>query len=58
MRAAISNSRWLFLLLLVLGALATGGCATTESDNVSERPWNTPQGWENGLPSGMFDQYR
>ena len=24
---------------------------------MSERPWNTPQGWENGLPSGMMDQY-
>ena len=37
---------------------ALAGCASTESENASERPWNTPQGWENGLPSGMFDQYR
>ena len=35
-------------------ALALGGCASTESENMSERPWNTPQSWENGLPSGMY----
>ncbi len=58
MKSIVSNSRWVFLLLLVLAALAAGGCATTESENVSERPWNSPHGWENGLPSGMFNQYR
>jgi hypothetical protein len=54
----ISNSRWAFLLLLVLAAFAGSGCATTEPENASERPWNTPQGWETGLPSGMFNQNR
>jgi hypothetical protein len=54
----VSNTRWVFLLLLVLGGFALGGCASTESANVSERPWSTPQGWENGLPSGMYNQYR
>ena len=54
----VSNSRWALLLLLVLAALAGTGCATTESENASERPWNTPQTWENGLPSGMFNQGR
>jgi hypothetical protein len=58
MRWFISNSRWAFLLLLVLAAVAFVGCATTESDNMSERPWNSPQGWENGLPSSMYNQYR
>jgi hypothetical protein len=58
MRGCISNSRCAFLLLLVLAAVALGGCASTESDNLSERPWNTPQGWENGLPSSMYNQYR
>jgi hypothetical protein len=56
-KGLLSNSRWLLLLLLAVGAMACG-CATTESENTSERPWNAPQGWENGLPSGMFDQYR
>jgi hypothetical protein len=58
MRGCISNSRCVFLLLLVLAAVALGGCASTESDNLSERPWNSPQGWENGLPSSMYNQYR
>ena len=58
MRTIIHNPRWGFLLLLVLAALAAGGCASTESENVSEKPWNSPQGWETGLPSGMFNQNR
>ena len=58
MRGCLSNSRCAFLLLLVLAAVAWGGCASTESDNLSERPWNSPQGWENGLPSSMYNQYR
>jgi hypothetical protein len=49
--------RWAFLLLVVAG-FALGGCASTESDNLSERAWNTPQGWENGMPSSMQNQYR
>jgi len=58
MRGIIANSRCALLLLLVLAAVVLGGCATTESDNQSERPWNSPQGWENGLPGGMFNQNR
>ena len=58
MRGIISNSRCVFLLLLALAAVALGGCASTESENLSERPWNTPQGWENGLPSSMYNQNR
>jgi hypothetical protein len=47
-----------YFLLLSLAALVLGvtGCATTDSDNASSRPWNTPQGWETGgLPSSMFE---
>jgi hypothetical protein len=57
-RAIVSNTRWLGLLLLVLAGLALSGCASTESENRSEVPWSTPQGWENGMPSGMYNQYR
>lgn len=55
MRSSVRNLRWLFLLSLVLGSLGLSGCASTEPDNLSERPWNTPKGWENGLPSGMTE---
>jgi hypothetical protein len=58
MKFLISNWRWFFCLLLLGGGLAFSGCASTESDNMSERPWNTPQGWENGLPGGMGNQQR
>jgi hypothetical protein len=54
----LSSPDCLLLLLLVLGALTFSGCATAESENTSERPWSTPQSWENGLPGGMFNQSR
>jgi len=45
----------LFLLSLTLMMLVFGGsgCKTTESENLSSRPWNSPRGWENGLPSSI-----
>jgi hypothetical protein len=58
MKGLLSHARCAFLLLLVIAALGLCGCASTESENLSARPWNTPQGWENGLPSGMSNQYR
>lgn len=46
--------RWFSLLLLAALALSVSGCATNESD-LSARPWNSPKGWEHGLPSGMME---
>jgi len=43
---------WFALALVVLG-LGASGCKTTESDNISARPWNTPRSWENGLPTSI-----
>jgi hypothetical protein len=39
-------------LLLVFGLILLGfsGCSTDEPENASVRPWNSPQGWENGMP--------
>lgn len=45
-------------LLLVLTSLLVGGCATGEPGNMSSRPWNTPKGWENGLPGGLMEERR
>ena len=47
-------AHWLWLLALAAALFAAGGCATDEPDNASSRPWNTPQGWESGMP--MMDQ--
>jgi hypothetical protein len=46
-----------FVLLLALVSLAAfvSGCGSTEADNASVRPWNTPQGWEGGALGGMDD---
>lgn len=44
-----------FLLLLLIG-VGLSGCATTESENESVRPWNTPKSWETGLPAGMMEE--
>ncbi|HEU6447036.1 MAG TPA: hypothetical protein VFV23_01195 [Verrucomicrobiae bacterium] len=47
-----------FFFLLVLGGilLSISGCSTEDPENNSARPWNSPQGWENGMP--MMDQHR
>ena len=45
------------VVLLVAVLLSFTGCASSsETDNLSGRPWNAPKGWETGLPSGMYDQ--
>ena len=49
--------------VLVLGftamVVALTGCASTnaETENLSSRPWNSPRGWEYGIP-GMMPQGR
>ncbi|HTG45791.1 MAG TPA: hypothetical protein VK633_14820 [Verrucomicrobiae bacterium] len=52
----MKNWKSILLLGVTLAALATG-CATTEPENVSERPWNAPKNWEHGLPGGMMPRY-
>jgi hypothetical protein len=47
--------RTVCLLLLLAGLAVLTGCASTESENASVRPWNAPQGWESGLPAGMTE---
>jgi hypothetical protein len=50
--------RKLNLLLLVAalaGIFVSMGCATTDPESVSERPWNAPKNWETGLPTGMMN---
>ncbi|HWD92351.1 MAG TPA: hypothetical protein VG938_08380 [Verrucomicrobiae bacterium] len=51
------GSSCLLLMLFALLLLAASGCASTEPDNASVRPWDSPMGWENGIPSGMYQQH-
>jgi len=45
------------LALLALGLLAFAtGCNTPEPDNMSSRPWNSPKGWEGGVPGMLYDR--
>ena len=44
------SAQWLWPLLLGALLLGVSGCSTTEPENASVRPWNTPQGWESGMP--------
>lgn len=47
--------RCLWLLLFAAVVMAFAGCATDEPQNMSARPWNSPKGWENGIPSGLTE---
>jgi hypothetical protein len=50
----LPNPHLLVLGLLAVICISLSGCASTESDNVSARPWNSPKSWETGgLPSSM-----
>jgi hypothetical protein len=50
--------RTLWLALLTGIGLGLAGCATEESSNESTRPWNSPEGWQNGsLPPGMVQPH-
>jgi hypothetical protein len=45
-------------LLIAACAMLFSGCATSEPDNVSVRPWNSPKGWEGSALGGMDYQRR
>ena len=49
-----SKSQVLLLALTVLTVVFSSGCATTDDDNLTERPWNAPKSWETGIPQGMM----
>lgn len=48
-------SYWLWLLLFAAVTATLVGCASNEPGNVSARPWNSPKGWESGIPTGLTE---
>jgi hypothetical protein len=54
--------RWLrgmVFAFLGLGLLMLAGCATPDDEASSrDRPWNEPQGWEHGMPPGLYEGRR
>jgi hypothetical protein len=46
---------WFWLVLALASVGLSTGCATTESDNKADRPWNAPMNWEYGLPPSMME---
>jgi len=55
MKRNVVLPRAIFLMLLAVALVSVAGCSTTDSENASERPWDRPQSWENGLPSTMME---
>jgi uncharacterized lipoprotein YajG len=49
--------RFVAAVALLASAFFLTGCATTEAENMSERPWNAPKNWEHGMPTGMMPQH-
>jgi hypothetical protein len=45
----------LFSVLLASVVLSLTGCASTEPENYSARPWDSPRSWETGLPSALTE---
>lgn len=49
----------LMLVQLGLVVFMTTGCATTDQEpELSPRPWNSPKGWETGIPPALYERQR
>lgn len=47
-------SRFLLLAFFALLVWGATGCGSTEPANASARPWDSPEGFESGLPTDMY----
>jgi hypothetical protein len=52
----ITNRRLVLIAALLALGWACSGCGT-EAENTSQRPWNSPEGWQSGT-AGMVAQPR
>jgi hypothetical protein len=57
MRRFLRNPRSVLFLALAVAGLLLNGCASTEPDNLSTRPWNAPRNSDYGLPGMMPGGY-
>jgi hypothetical protein len=48
------KSRWILALAGLAAAISMTGCAHTDDEALSERPWNAPKTWETGVPQSMM----
>ncbi len=59
MRGALRPTWWLrgvLLALLTFAPVLLTSCASSDDqDSARDRPWNEPQGWENGMPPGFYE---
>lgn len=51
-------SHCLVIAVLLALAWASTGCKSAETENASSRPWNTPRGFDSGLPGYDPGQFR
>lgn len=59
MKLCPANLRRSLIVLAGLWLVSwAAGCASTNEENLSERPWNSPKSWETGLPAGMMEERR
>jgi len=52
----IRPTHLLLVLVVAVFAAVISGCASTEPDNASVRPWNSPEGYQDGALGDMMDQ--
>jgi hypothetical protein len=53
----ITKRRIPLLLLVIAVGWCCSGCGATDAENTSQRPWNSPEGWQNGN-AGLIAQPR
>jgi len=52
----LKTFRVLAAALVAAGCLFSVGCASSsDPENAGTRPWNSPRGWENGLPVSLTE---
>jgi len=56
----LTAANWMFLMLLAVLVYLGAGCATDDPENLSVRPWNSPNnnGDSNGMLQNISNQHQ